>query len=737
MVIAIAGACLAVDRPTASVRLALGSVGPTIIRAPEAEAFAAGAVDWDAGCGRPTPTLAEFGELAAAAARPIDDHRSTAAYRRHAVEVLAAPAAAPGVPARSSDERAVHVCTSTATTHDVRRRLARREPAVRAARAARPDGAKGACEQGECGSCSVLVDGELVCSCLVLAASAVDQPIVTVEGLAEPRRADRRAAGVRRRRRGAVRVLHAGADRWPPTPCSTASPQPTDDRDPRGAVGQHLPLHRLRPDHRRRAAGRRRTRRATPMSARLESASRRVGAGGRIGDSPRAARRHRQGAGHRSRSPSRPAARRCGCGARRCARRTRTPGSCRIDVGPAWRIAGVARGHHRRRRARPAHLRADHQRPAGVRRPTSCATSASRSPPSPPTTPRPAGGRWPRSSSSTRCSSRCSTPRWRSPARTRRSIPTATSCATSASCCGDVDATGDVVVEGTYEIGHAGPGVPRPRGGARHARRRRRRRRAAHRHAVAARGPQADRRLPRPARGEGAARARRRRRRVRRPRGHQPAGAHLPARAARSDGRCACRTAGPRASSATCTATRRRSGCATTPPPTARSSRSRPASCSTAAPTRRRRRPCCSTRSPTPRARTGARTRVVDGYAVRTNHLPCGAMRGFGVVQACFAHEGQMDRLAEACGLDPVEIRLRNAMDDRRPADHRAGGRERRPGRPLHPRDRRAAAARRADRRPPTRRRHRPDAPARRRRAAPPTPATSAAASAGAWRSRT
>src|SRR6187455_2235893 len=37
-------------------------------------------------------------------------------------------------------------------------------------------------------------------------------------------------------------------------------------------------------------------------------------------------------------------------------------------------------------------------------------------------------------------------------------------------------------------------------------------------------------------------------------------------------------------------------------------------------------------------------------------------MRGFGVVQACFAHEGQMDRLGEACGLDPVEIRLRNAM---------------------------------------------------------------------------
>jgi len=53
---------------------------------------------------------------------------------------------------------------------------------------------------------------------------------------------------------------------------------------------------------------------------------------------------------------------------------------------------------------------------------------------------------------------------------------------------------------------------------------------------------------------------------------------------------------------------------------------------------------------------------TVDGYAVRTNNPPCGAMRGFGVVQACFAHESQMDKLAEACGMSPVEIRLRNAM---------------------------------------------------------------------------
>jgi carbon-monoxide dehydrogenase small subunit len=47
-------------------------------------------------------------------------------------------------------------------------------------------GAKGACEEGECGSCSVLVDGDLVCACLVLAASAIGVPVTTIEGLAEP-----------------------------------------------------------------------------------------------------------------------------------------------------------------------------------------------------------------------------------------------------------------------------------------------------------------------------------------------------------------------------------------------------------------------------------------------------------------------------------------------------------------------------------------------------------------------
>jgi len=46
-------------------------------------------------------------------------------------------------------------------------------------------GSKNACEQGECGSCSVVLDGTLVCSCLVLAAQADGHEVVTVEGLAE------------------------------------------------------------------------------------------------------------------------------------------------------------------------------------------------------------------------------------------------------------------------------------------------------------------------------------------------------------------------------------------------------------------------------------------------------------------------------------------------------------------------------------------------------------------------
>ena len=53
---------------------------------------------------------------------------------------------------------------------------------------------------------------------------------------------------------------------------------------------------------------------------------------------------------------------------------------------------------------------------------------------------------------------------------------------------------------------------------------------------------------------------------------------------------------------------------------------------------------------------------VVEAVAARTNNPPCGAMRGFGATQTCFAYEAQMDKLAVALGLDPIELRLRNAL---------------------------------------------------------------------------
>ena len=87
MVIAVIGLCLVLDRERNDIRVALGSVGPTILRATEAERFMTDALARGA---RPSPEeVQRFGELVAEAARPIDDVRGTAAYRRHACSVLA------------------------------------------------------------------------------------------------------------------------------------------------------------------------------------------------------------------------------------------------------------------------------------------------------------------------------------------------------------------------------------------------------------------------------------------------------------------------------------------------------------------------------------------------------------------------------------------------------------------------------------------------------------------------
>ena len=124
--------------------------------------------------------LERFGELVAAAAAPIDDVRGSAAYRRHALGVLARRTLAWAVggaamrltlTVNGEPREADGVWEGESLLNALRERLGL-------------PGSKNACEQGECGSCSVYLDGELVCSCLVLAGQAEGREVVTVEGLA-------------------------------------------------------------------------------------------------------------------------------------------------------------------------------------------------------------------------------------------------------------------------------------------------------------------------------------------------------------------------------------------------------------------------------------------------------------------------------------------------------------------------------------------------------------------------
>ena len=89
MVIAVANCALVVDTGARTVRCALGSVGPVPVVHPETEAWIADRLDWDGGAACDPALAADFGARMAAASRPIDDHRATAGYRRHAVGVLA------------------------------------------------------------------------------------------------------------------------------------------------------------------------------------------------------------------------------------------------------------------------------------------------------------------------------------------------------------------------------------------------------------------------------------------------------------------------------------------------------------------------------------------------------------------------------------------------------------------------------------------------------------------------
>jgi CO/xanthine dehydrogenase FAD-binding subunit len=89
MVIAVANCALVLDLGRRNVACALGSVGPVPMRDRDAEGWAEARLDWDGRRALDQALVDDFGRRMATVSRPIDDHRATAAYRRHAVEVLA------------------------------------------------------------------------------------------------------------------------------------------------------------------------------------------------------------------------------------------------------------------------------------------------------------------------------------------------------------------------------------------------------------------------------------------------------------------------------------------------------------------------------------------------------------------------------------------------------------------------------------------------------------------------
>ncbi len=190
-------------QPVARARIALGSVAPTIIRTPEAEAYLAGQTL--------TPDVIEqASELAQQAAKPIDDVRGPAEYRSEMVKVTVRRALRASV---SGQERgwlpedpvmlwgpdiARPQMQPRAVVHSegigILTRINGRDYEMRSAndktllRMLREDvgltGTKEGCAEGECGACTVFLDGAAVMSCMVPAPRAHGAQVVTVEGLA-------------------------------------------------------------------------------------------------------------------------------------------------------------------------------------------------------------------------------------------------------------------------------------------------------------------------------------------------------------------------------------------------------------------------------------------------------------------------------------------------------------------------------------------------------------------------
>lgn len=209
-----AAAVLAFDGDVAtSARITLGSVAPTIVRAPEAEEVLVGSA-WNDDQEAWTARIAEASGLAACAAAPIDDVRGSAGYRQEMVRVLVSRALAAlrdgheraGFPAAppmlwgKGDGRFPSRSGETVRHHDggpeaIACTVNGEEVVVRGAggktllEMLRDDlgltGTKEGCGEGECGACTVWMDGIAVLACLVPAPRAYGTQIVTVEGMAQ------------------------------------------------------------------------------------------------------------------------------------------------------------------------------------------------------------------------------------------------------------------------------------------------------------------------------------------------------------------------------------------------------------------------------------------------------------------------------------------------------------------------------------------------------------------------
>ena len=219
-------------------------------------------------------------------------------------------------------------------------------------------GTKVGCDAGDCGACTVLLDGRAVCACLTPAGRAAGREVTTVEGLAG--RPEHRRLQESFLRHGAAQcgictpgMLMAASE------LLARSPAPTPAEVEDGARRRPLPLHRLPQDHRRRLR-RRRRRRPGPRAGRRRRGRR----------PPAPARRPRRRS--KAATPSAPTSGpRAACSSRPCARRTPAPASASATLA-GWAAArpGVAAVLDRRRRPRPQRLRRHPPlpRPAGVRR---------------------------------------------------------------------------------------------------------------------------------------------------------------------------------------------------------------------------------------------------------------------------------------------------------------------------------------------------------------------------------